>query len=171
MGISKPSWQSGAIILALVWSHLCAQQFESLPAYHPKIQAGGRIRTWGSAQMLELIELWQKGFQRYQPRVQFENHMKGAVSAIAGLYTGVADLALSREIWPIETLAFGQVVGYKPTAVEVATGSFNVPTKSDSLEIFVHRDNPVSQLGLSQLKAIFTAEQNRGAARIRVWGT
>ncbi|MGI8746367.1 MAG: hypothetical protein ACR2NN_28065 [Bryobacteraceae bacterium] len=54
------------------------------------------MRVWGSAQMVELMGNWQKGFSRSHPAVRFENHMNGAVSAIAGIYTGVADLALSR---------------------------------------------------------------------------
>jgi phosphate transport system substrate-binding protein len=120
--------------------------------------------------MANLIERWQKGFHQTQPGVQFENHMLGALSAIGGLYTGVADLALSREIWPTETMAFEQVLGYKPTAIQVATGSFDVPTKSDSLEIFVHKDNPISKLTLSRLAAIFSAEYSPGIRSIRLWG-
>ena len=76
----------------------------------------------------------------------------------------VADLALSREIWPVETMAFEQVLGYKPSAFEVASGSFDVPTKSDSLEIFVHRDNPISKLTLAQADAII------GSEHLPIWG-
>src|SRR5205807_883967 len=54
--------------------------------------------------------------------------------------------------------------GYKPTAIEVATGSFDVPTKSDSLDIFVHKDNPITGLTLAQLGAIF------GSHRACSWG-
>jgi len=165
-----PLWCCGAIVLALAACHVGAQQFDSLPRYQPKGEATGRVRVWGSAQMSDLIERWQKGFHKYQPGVQFENHMLGALSAVAGVYTGVADLALSREIWPTETMAFEQVLGYKPTAIQVATGSFDVPTKSDSLEVFVHRDNPISRLTLSQLGAIFSAEQTTAARNIRSWG-
>lgn len=163
-------WRNGAMLLALATSYACAQRLDTVPAYHPKGQAVGRIRTWGSAQMVDLIERWQKGFHRHHSGVQFENHMQGALSAIAGLYTGVADLALSREIWPMETMAFEQVLGYKPVAVEVATGSFDVPTKSDSLDIFVHKDNQISKLTLSQLGAIFGPEHPRGTGNIRLWG-
>lgn len=122
------------------------------------------IRVWGSAQMQDLVERWQRGFSKHHPAIRFENHLYGAASAIAGLYTGAADMVFSREIWPIETLAFEQVLGYQPTAFEVATGSFDVPTKSDSLDIFVHRDNPISRLTLAQLDTIFRS----GGAR--VWG-
>ena len=111
------------------------------------------------------MQYWQKGFSKYHPAIQFENHLNGALAAIASLYTGVADLAISREIWPVEAMAFEQVLGYGPTSVQVATGSFDVPTKSDSLEIFVHKDNPVSGITLAQLRAAFGSAKD-----IRGWG-
>jgi phosphate transport system substrate-binding protein len=139
----------------LVSCPLRAQSIDSLPAYHAEHQATGTIRIWGSAQMDTLVQNWQRGFSRFHPGVHFENHLYGAVSAIAGLYTGVADIVVNREIWPVESLAYEQVLGYRPTAFEVATGSFDVPTKSDSLEIFVHKDNPITGLTMSQLQSIF----------------
>lgn len=80
---------------------------------------------------------------------------------MGGLDVGAADLVLSREIWPIESLPFEQVMGYLPLAVEVATGSFDVPTKSDSLDIFVHRSNPVERLTFAELSAIFSGKDTR----------
>jgi phosphate transport system substrate-binding protein len=158
-------------LLALLMSSLVSgQPADSQPAYQVRYRLSGTIRVWGSAQMAELVTHWQKGFAKYHPDIRFENHMYGAVSAIAGLYTGVADLAVSREIWPTETMAFEQVVGYKPTAIEVASGSFDVPTKSDSLEIFVHKDNPIRGLTLAELDAVFGSEHLRGSRNIRAWG-
>ena len=113
------------------------------------------LRIWGSAQMTELTENWERGFAKAHPQIHFENHMYGAVSAIPGLYTGVADIAISREIWPIEEQAFEQVTGHKVTAFEVATGSFDFPTKSSALHIFVHKDNPFRELTVQQLGRIF----------------
>jgi ABC-type phosphate transport system substrate-binding protein len=93
---------AGPMLLALMAGSLaCAQP---LPPYQPEQKISGTIRTWGSVQMGRLLQLWQKGFSKHQPGVQFENHLKGAVSAIAGVYTGVADLAISREIWPLKWL-------------------------------------------------------------------
>ena len=113
------------------------------------------LRVWGSAKMLELTVAWERGFAKANPRIRFENHMYGAVSAIAGLYTGAADIAISREIWPTEEQAFEQVTGHRVTTFEVATGSFDFPTKSSALHLFVHKDNPTGQLTMQQLRAIF----------------
>ncbi len=153
------------LLLGCAARAVCAPSGTGPLPYHPETRVAGTIRVWGSAQIAELAERWEKGFVQFHPGVKFENHFYGAVSAIAGLYTGVADLVISREIWPVETLAFQQVRGYKPTGFDVATGSFDVPTKSSSLDIFVHRDNQLSRITLSQLAAIFGAGHN-----VKNWG-
>jgi phosphate transport system substrate-binding protein len=143
---------------------LCIAAQDAVPAYQPQSAVSGVMRCWGSRQMEDLLKLWQAGFQHFHPGVRFENHMYGAVSAVAGLYTGVADMALSREIWPEESQAYEQVKGHAPVVFEVATGSFDVPTKSDALGVFVAARNPIEHLTLAQLAAIFTAQ------RIGTWG-
>jgi len=160
-----------AIVLAVAWSWACAWGQERLPEYRAERQVTGTIRSWGSAQMQELMQRWETGFHKYQPQVKFENKLNGVVSAMGGLYSHAADLALmGREIWPMESMAFQQMTGYRATGVEVATGSFDVPTKADALVIFVHKGNPISHLTLQQLDAIFGAEHRRGTKNFRTWG-
>lgn len=126
------------------------------PEYVPSAHATGTLRVWGSAQMQELLRLWEAGFNRYQPDVRFDEGMKGTISAMGGLYAGAADLALlGREIWPEEELAYQQIIGSAPTGIEAALGSFDVPTKADALMIFVSRDNPLSEIRFDQLAAVF----------------
>jgi phosphate transport system substrate-binding protein len=155
-------WIPGVLIAAILVSPVHAA--DPLPQYQPHLAVSGVIRCWGSAQMVQLMENWQHGFQRFHPSVRFDNNMKGAASAIGGLYTGVADLSLSREIWPIESLAFEQVLGHKPTIFDVATGSYDVPTKSDALGVFVSAKNPISRLTMEQLDSVF------GSRHVYSWG-
>lgn len=141
--------------LALVSASIsvCAQ--ESTP-YRPEAEVSGTIRSWGSAQMADLMRLWERGFQRYHPAVRFEDKLNGTVSGMGGLYSGVIDLSLmGREIWPAEVLAYEQVTGRPPEGVQVAIGSFDVPTKADALVVFVHRDSPITALSLDQLRRVF----------------
>lgn len=143
-------------VLAALLPFLCPSWIYAQTAYHPQTQDSGTIRSWGSAQMSDLMRLWEQDFRRSHPEVSFQDKLNGTVSGMAGLYSGVADLALmGREIWPAETMAFEQVTGHSPTGVKVAIGSFDVPTKADSLVVFVHRDNPVSKLTLAQLQTVF----------------
>ena len=140
-------------------------------AYHLETQVSGTIRSWGSAQMAELMALWERGFQRYHPAVRFEDKLNGTVSGMGGLYGGAADLSLmGREIWPTEAVAYEQAVGHPATGVEVAIGSFDVPTKADALVVFIHRDNPLASLTLAQLRAIFGCGETKTAQTWRNLG-
>ena len=139
------------------------------PDRQPEEQFSGTIRSWGSAQMAELMALWEAGFRRHHPAVRFEDKLKGTVSGMGGLYGGVTDLSLmGREIWPSEAMAYEQMTGHPPTGVQVAIGSFDVPTKADALVVFVHRDNPMTSLTLAQLRAIFGCG-NPPKESIRSW--
>ena len=142
------AWFAAALLPAL--------SAQAQRGYVPQGRVTGTVRVWGSAQMQELMRLWEAGFHRYQPGVRFEERLKGTVSAMGGLYAGAAGLALmGREIWPEETLAYTQVTGAAPTGVEVAMGSFDVPTKADALMVFVARNNPLAQIRFGQLAALF----------------
>jgi len=126
------------------------------------------IRNWGSFQMEPLLLRWQTGFEKLHPEIHFEDHLCSTVSAISGLYTGVAEIGvLGRAIWPDETLAFHSVTGSDPVEVEVATGSVDIPKATFALGIFVNKDNPLAQLTLAQLESIFRAD---GPQAARNWG-
>src|SRR5689334_11934289 len=98
--------RSSAVLALVAGSLVCAQPVDSLPSYQIQTKISATIRVWGSVQMGGLMQYWQRGFAKYQPGVHFENHLNGALAAIAGIYTGVADIAISREIWPVEAMAF-----------------------------------------------------------------
>ena len=153
-----------AMLLGPVALPTCAGADDAASAYQPESRSSGAIRCWGSTQMEDLLRRWQTGFVLSHPQIRFENHMYGAASAIGGLYARAADLVLSREIWSEESQAYAQVKGHAPMVFEVATGSFDVPTKSDALGIFVAVGNPLGHLTLAQLAAVFT-----GSAA-KVWG-
>src|SRR5579864_2299085 len=150
-----------------------------LPApYVPRQAVSGTIRIWGhgayakSQDFIEgLVQAWEAGFNKHQPGVHFDNHLNGTAAAIGALYTGTGDLALmGREIWPPEVAAFKEVFDYEPTGLNVVTGSFNVRNRGYALVIFVHKDNPLSKLTLTQLDAIYGVERRRGGKPVRTWG-
>ena len=148
-----------------------AQSLNSPPHYRPGQIVSGVIRVWGNERMDTLMKYWQEGFQKYQANVRFETKLLGTGTGMAGIYTSVADIALmGREATAAEIMAFEWVFKYKPLRVEVSTGSLNVAGKSFAVAVFVHRDNPLSKLTLTQLDAIFGSEHLRGPRNIRTWG-
>jgi phosphate transport system substrate-binding protein len=118
-----------------------------------------------------LTKTWEAGFRRYHPDVRFDTQLVGTAAAIGSLYAGVGDLALmGREIWPNEISGFTEVLGYRPTGVDVVTGSFDVRNHGYALVVFVHKDNPLAGLTLPQLEMAFGADSRPGARHARTWG-
>ncbi len=154
-----------AYMIALV-SHVAAQS-ASLPDYKPVARVSGTINIWGSPQMGDLLRLYEQGFLKLQPGVHFNDKLKSTLTAVAGVYTGRADIGLlGREIWPTEVQAFESVEGYAPTVVDVATGSFDVPKATFALMVFVPKSNPLASLSIDQLDRIFAARHKP----VRTWG-
>lgn len=149
-----------------------ARYVRSLPAYRPHRQVRGTIRSWGHGFLKVMMRDWEQGFRRFQPHVRFHDDLLSSGAAMAGLYTGRANLGvLAREIVPMEAAAYRKVAGQKPFAVTVLTGSYADPDKVMALGIFVNKDNPLARLDFRQLDAIFGAQRLRGEANnIRTWG-
>jgi phosphate transport system substrate-binding protein len=55
----------------------------------------------------------------------------------------------------METMAFQSVVPWPPLAIQVATGSYDIPKSTYALVIYVHGTNPLTQLTIEQLAAVF----------------
>jgi len=139
-----------------------------LSAYVPSVHVSGVIRVSGSPQMGELLHLYEEGFRRFQPEVRFEESLKSTVTAVAGVYSGRAEIGLvGREVWPEEVQAFAKAKGHPPLAIEVATGSYDVPKATFALMIFVHASNPVASLSTEQLRRIFANARPASARSLR----
>ncbi len=129
------------------------------------------IRVWGfdglSAQLLR----WEADYGAAHPEIRFENQMHGAAAVMAGLYNGVADIALmGREIWPVETMAYQWVFQQQPFGVVVATTGLHAPGQLFTPVVIVNAKNPLATISLSQLDAIYGSEHRAAPANIRTWG-
>ncbi len=149
-----------------------ARYVKSLPRYRPHRRVSGTIRSWGHGFLRVMMRDWEQGFRRFQPQVRFRDDLLSSGAAMAGLYTGRANLGvLAREIVPMEAAAYRKVAGQKPFPVTVLTGSYSDPDKIMALGVFVNRDNPLARLDFRQLDAIFGAQRLRGEPHdIRTWG-
>ena len=158
------------VLLAGTAAH--AVDRDSPPAYQPTRQLSGTIRSWGHGFLRPMMKLWEDGFKKYHPAIQFDDKLVTSAAAIAGLYTQRADLGvLAREITPPEVAAYEKMARQKLTAITVVTGSYGNQDKIMALGIFVNADNPVARLSFAQLDAIWGAQHKRGAKEnIRTWG-
>jgi phosphate transport system substrate-binding protein len=133
--------------------------------------APGTIRIWGNPAMRPLLQRWEGGFRKIQPHAQLLLQMNGSDVGMAALYTGKADVALlGREGTENEIKAFEWIYGYEPLALRVVRGSLDLAGHSPALAVCVHKDNPLSQLDMEQLAAIFEHKPVSGQPPIIAWG-
>ena len=137
----------------------------ALPAYERGEGVSGTISSRGSDTMLSLMNYWTEGFGGVYPGVDAEIESKGSSSAPAALIEGTAMFgAMSRPMKASERQAFEEKFGYPPTELK---------TSRDLLAVFVNRDNPVAETGLTlpQVDAIFSANRELGLPeRAARWG-
>ena len=148
------------------------QSLTDIPPYRPSHQVSGTITSWGHGFLKVMMKDWETDFHKFQPNVQFQDVLVSSAAAMAGLYSGRADLGvLAREITPPEVAAYEKMTRQPLFPVDLLTGSFGNPDKIMALGIFVNKDNPLTKLTFNQLDAIFGAERRRGeTSLIRTWG-
>ena len=156
------------ICLTSLLAASAAAQMQAVPAYKPAQQISGTIRIWGSPQLSDLLHLYEAGFRKQHPAVQFVEDLKSTLTAVAGVYTDRADIGLlGREIWPTEEQAFTSIKGHTPLLIDIATGSYDVPKATFALMICVPQANPISSLSTTQLANLFS---NTSDHPIHTWG-
>jgi len=110
-------------------------------------QQANAIQIKGSDTMVNLGQAWAEAFMQTNPMVSVAVTGGGSGTGIAALLSKTCDIAeLSRELKP-EEIKMAQERGFQPRQITVAL---------DGLAVVVHPANPLSQLTMDQLAAIFS---------------
>ncbi len=137
----------------------------ALPTYTPVQGVSGSLKSVGSDTMNNEMTLWAEGFLSFYPNVSIEIEGKGSTTAPTALIAGTSQFGpMSREMKAKEVDEFEAKYGYKPTPLA---------TSIDMLAVYVHKDNPIAQKGLTlqQVDAIFSKSRKGGSnSDIRTWG-
>jgi phosphate transport system substrate-binding protein len=130
------------------------------------------LRVFAYRGLGDALQRWSSGFRQAHPEIDVSVRLCRSDEAMASLYTGAADIALlGREATASENKAFEWIYRHPPTQQPIASGSVDRAGASPALAVYVHRDNPLRGISLTQLDALFGAEHLSGApANIRRWG-
>ncbi|MBN2344885.1 MAG: phosphate ABC transporter substrate-binding protein [Candidatus Aminicenantes bacterium] len=110
-------------------------------------QQANSLQIKGSDTMVNLGQAWAEEFMKIDPAVSVAVTGGGSGTGVAALLSGTCDIAeLSRQLTP-EEISLARKKEFEPREVIVAL---------DGLAVVVHPANPVSQLTLDQLAAIFS---------------
>jgi phosphate transport system substrate-binding protein len=126
----------------------------NIPEYTRASGVSGNISSVGSDTLANLMTLWAEEFKRLYPNVNIQIQAAGSSTAPPALTEGTSNLGpMSRKMKDKELEAFEKKYGYKPLAIPVAI---------DALAVYVHKDNPIKGLTISQVDAIFSATRKCG---------
>ena len=148
-----------AALMGVAATTLVAPSFAAvdpaLPGYQKVSGVSGNLSSVGSDTLANLATLWAEEFKRAYPNVNIQIQAAGSSTAPPALTEGTANIGpMSREMRSKEIEAFEVKYGYKPTGIAVAI---------DALAVYVHKDNPIKGLTISQLDAIFSSTRKCGA--------
>ncbi len=123
----------------------------------------GNLNSIGSDTLNNLMTLWAEGFQKNYPSVRTQIEGKGSSTAPPALIAATAQIGpMSRAMKPSEVDEFEKRFGYAPTKVRVAV---------DALAVYVNKDNPLDQLTIAQVDAMFSKTRLCGATGdLSTWG-
>jgi phosphate transport system substrate-binding protein len=126
---------------------LCLGAIIALGGCSRQSQQADSIQIKGSDTMVNLGQAWAEAFMEVNPKVSVAVTGGGSGTGIAALLSNTCDIAeLSREL-KAEEIAMAKQKGFEPRQITVAL---------DGLAVVVHPANPVSQLTMDQLAAIFS---------------
>jgi phosphate transport system substrate-binding protein len=108
------------------------------------------ITMKGSDTLVILAQKWAEVYMQKNPDTKIQVNGGGSGTGFAALQNQQTDLAnASRKIKAKEVEACIKAFGKRPTEYKVAL---------DGLSVYLHESNPVQQLSLEQLRAIFTGK-------------
>jgi len=134
-----------------------------LPVYEKVAGVSGNLSSIGSDTMNNLATLWAEGFRKHYPNVKIQVEGKGSSTAPPALIEGTAQLGpMSRKMKKEEIDKFEAKYGFPPTGIRTAL---------DGIAVYVNKDNPINELTLEQVDAIFSKTRKGGYKEdVTTWG-
>lgn len=148
-------------ILAFVAETIAEPIAAPLPSYSPSKLTAQTLTSVGSDSMGGLMQRWIKAYSKKQPSVEVRATSKGSASAPPALIEGSADLGpMARQMKTAEQREFLIAYGFAPTQIQVAYAAVGV---------YVPKNSPVRKISISQLRQLFSAEEENTKKATRKW--
>jgi phosphate transport system substrate-binding protein len=144
---SLGSWASGVVFAAALCLGISgckkkASDENASPTEAKKVA----IQNIGSDTMVNLAQAWAESYARVEPSISVEVSGGGSGVGVAALINGTAEIAnCSRKLEP-EEIAKTKAQGKDPKEFLVGF---------DGLAVYVHKNNPISQISLEELSDIY----------------
>ncbi len=107
------------------------------------------IEDIGSDTIVNLALAWAEAYQKVKPDIRISVSGGGSGTGLAALINGTADIANASRKIKDEERADAEKNGIQPVEIEIAR---------DAIAVIVHPGNPVTQLTLQQISAIYSGQ-------------
>ena len=118
-------------------------------------QARDEIQNKGSDTLVNVAQAWAEAYQQVNPDVAVAVSGGGSGTGIAALINGTVDIANASRQMKDKEIKLAEENGQKP--VEHIVGY-------DALAVFLHKDNPIDTLSITQLQDIYGRDP-----KVRKW--
>jgi len=119
----------------------------SVTAPAPTSTLSGSLKVIGSNTVTPLSSVWAEDFMKANPKVGIAVSGPGSGAGIAALIDGTTDICQSSRLITAKEIDQAKAKGVNPYEVQVAT---------DALSVVVNPSNPIAELTIQQLSAIYT---------------
>jgi len=142
---TKKGWLALILITALVIIAAgCNSQSTTAPTGD---ELSGTFSIIGSNTVTPLTSVWAEEFMKAHPKVNIAVSGPGSGAGIAALINGTTDICQASRTIKQQEVDQAKANGVEPYEIQVAT---------DALSVVVNPSNPVSELTITQLSAIYT---------------
>ena len=142
----KKSWLVLILAVALVIITGCRSQSTTTPTGD---ELSGFFSIIGSNTVTPLTSVWAEEFMEIYPKVNIAVSGPGSGAGIAALINGTTDICQASRTIKQQEIDQARANGVEPYEIQVAT---------DALSVVVNPGNPVSELTIVQLSAIYTGK-------------
>ena len=112
-------------------------------------ELSGSFNVIGSNTVTPLTSVWAEEFMKMHPKVNIAVSGPGSGAGIAALINKTTDICQASRLIKTTEIEQAQANGVEP---------YEIPVATDALSVVVHPDNPVSELTIAQLSAIYTGQ-------------
>jgi phosphate transport system substrate-binding protein len=142
---------------------VAAQVPDSVPAYAPRKIITEPVKILGTDSFEDTASEWNQSFRSFHPESSLAYTSTLSSDAIKGLVEGQFPVVLSsRDLNQDELAAFQKRFGYVPV---------RIPICIDAIIVFVNRNNPVNEISVSQLDAVYSSTRLSGTKLLgETWG-
>jgi phosphate transport system substrate-binding protein len=138
-----------ALITVAAFISGCENGTTTTPATTGGTELSGSINIIGSNTVTPLSTVWAEEFMKIHPKVSIGVSGPGSGAGIAALINGTTDICQASRTIKQAEIDEARANGIEPYELQVAT---------DALSVVVNPANPVSELTIAQLSAIFTGK-------------